>query len=77
MLVLRTEDLFKRTVDILKLVLNFLGLPDWEPGPSEIHKNRDKDEYEQKMDPATTTVGIITVDLQRLAVKLVHNLAGA
>jgi hypothetical protein len=31
MLVLKSEDFFERPPDVLKLVLNFLGLPDWEP----------------------------------------------
>jgi hypothetical protein len=35
MLVLKSEDLFDRTPHALKHVLDFLGLPDWEPEASE------------------------------------------
>ena len=63
MLMLRSENLFECTADIPKLVLSFLDRPARKLGPSQIHKNRDKDEYEQKMDPAAPTAGIITVDL--------------
>lgn len=51
MLVLKSEDFFERELDTLKLVLDFLDLPDWEPeGASKIHN---KGYYKQKMDPAT------------------------
>jgi Sulfotransferase domain len=50
MLVLKSEDFFERTADTLKLVMDFLDLPDWEPPAWEI---RNKGDYEQKMDPAT------------------------
>jgi hypothetical protein len=55
MLVLKSEDLFKRPQETLKLVLDFLDLPDWEPEAWEkIPKKRNKGEsYEQKMDSAT------------------------
>ena len=55
MLVLKSEDLFERPQDTLKLVLNFLDLPDWEPEAWEkIPKKRNKNRaHEQKMDPAT------------------------
>jgi hypothetical protein len=49
MLVLNSEDFFEHTLDTLKLALNFLDLPDWEP---EAWKIRNKGEYKQKMDPA-------------------------
>jgi hypothetical protein len=52
MLVLKSEHLFQRVPDILKLVLNFLGLPDWEPEASKLSK-RNKGKYRQKMDPIT------------------------
>jgi hypothetical protein len=48
MLVLNSEDFFERPSDILKLVLDFLDLPDWKP-PAWEHHNRG--DYEQ-MDPA-------------------------
>ena len=50
MLVLKSEDFFERTPETLKLVLDFLGLPDWEP---EAWKIILKGEYDQEMDPAT------------------------
>jgi hypothetical protein len=50
-LVLKSEDLFERELYTLKLVLDFLDLPDWEPdGASKICN---KGHYKQKMDPAT------------------------
>ena len=48
MLVLKSEDFFERPQDVLKDVLNFLDLPEWEPEDWEIRK---KGGYEQKMDP--------------------------
>ncbi len=54
MLVLKSEDFFERPTETLKVVLGFLGLPDWEPEASEIpNEHKNKGEYEQKMDPAT------------------------
>ena len=50
MLVLNSEDFFERAPETLKLVLNFLHLPDWEP---ETWKIRNKGSYEQEMNPAT------------------------
>ena len=50
MLVLKSEDLFERTLETLKLVLDFLGLFDWEPEAVEI---RNKGRYGQEMNPAT------------------------
>jgi hypothetical protein len=50
MLVLKSEDLFEHTLETLKLVLDFLDLPDWEP---EATKIRNKGRYEQEMDPVT------------------------
>ena len=50
MLVLKSEDFFQRTPEALKLVLNFLHLPDWKPRTLEI---RNKGHYEQEMNPAT------------------------
>src|SRR5215204_30223 len=50
MLVLNSEDFFERAPETLKLVLNFLQLPGWEP---ETWKIRNKGSYEQEMNPAT------------------------
>ncbi len=54
MLVLKSENFFERTADTLKLVLDFLDLPDWKPQTREIiPKKRHKGKYKQQMDPAT------------------------
>ncbi len=50
MLVLKSEDFFEGELETLKLVLDFLDLPDWEPEASEV---RNKGHYERKMDPGT------------------------
>jgi Sulfotransferase domain len=50
MLVLKSEDFFERELDTLKVVLDFLDLPDWEP--EEAPKIHNKGHYKQKMDPA-------------------------
>jgi hypothetical protein len=50
MLVLKSEDFFERPKETLKGVLDFLGVPEWEPEALEV---RQKGRYEQKMDPAT------------------------
>ena len=47
---LKSEDFFERPKETLKVVLNFLGLPDWEPEAWEFRK---KGRYERGMDPAT------------------------
>ena len=52
MLVLKSEDFFERPVETLKPVLEFLGLPDWEPEASALVNRRNEGEYEQEMDPA-------------------------
>ncbi len=52
MLVLKSEDFFGGPVQTLKIVLGFLGLPEWEPDPSELQRKRNSRKYE-KMDPAT------------------------
>ena len=48
MLVLKSEDFFERPQETLKIVLDFLDLPHWEPEALEVRK---KGSYEQKMDP--------------------------
>jgi len=50
MLVLKSEHFFERPLETLKLVLDFLDLPDWEPETWEIHN---KGHYEPEMDLAT------------------------
>jgi hypothetical protein len=50
MLVLKSEDLFERPQQTFKVVLDFLGLLEWEPETWEIRK---KGEYERGMDPST------------------------
>ena len=53
MLVLKSEDFFDRTLDTMKLVLDFLGLPDWEPGALEkTFTDRNEGHYKE-MDPVT------------------------
>jgi hypothetical protein len=53
MLMLKSEDLFERPRETLKLVLDFLDLPDWEPEASQLVGRRNKGEYEQEMNPST------------------------
>jgi hypothetical protein len=45
MLILKSEDFFERPRETLKLIFNFLDLPDWEPEASELG-NINKGEYE-------------------------------
>jgi hypothetical protein len=54
-LVLKSEDFYGRTTETLKIVLGFLGLPDWEPKDLErVPRKRNKGKsYDQEMDPAT------------------------
>ena len=49
MLVLKSERFFERTRDTLNLVVDFLGLPQWEPETLPYNVVR----YQQQMDPAT------------------------
>jgi hypothetical protein len=55
MLVLKSEDFFERPVETLKVVLDYLDLPEWEPKASELQnkKRRHEGGYEQQMDPST------------------------
>ena len=54
MLVLKSEDFFGHTPEILKLVLDFLELPESEPEFwKETPEKRNQGSYERKMDPAT------------------------
>jgi hypothetical protein len=52
MLVLKSEDFFDRPREILKPILDFLDLPDWEPSASELRDKVNKGGYAQRMDPA-------------------------
>jgi hypothetical protein len=52
-LILKSEDFFERPVEILKVVLTFLDLPDWQPEASELQQRRHTGTYKQKMDPST------------------------
>jgi hypothetical protein len=53
MLILKSEDFFERPVETLKVVLNFLELPDWQPEASKLQQRRHAGTYKQKMDPST------------------------
>jgi len=63
MLVLKSEDFFERPVETIKLALDFLDLPEWEPEAVEFRNKRAEDKYArdklnkgdygQRMDPAT------------------------
>jgi hypothetical protein len=53
MLVLKSEDFFERPMDTLKLLLNFLDLPTWEPKFWGLRYKPNKGNYKQKMDPVT------------------------
>ena len=48
MLILKSEDFFERPQETLKLMLDFLDLPDWKPEGWEIRK---RGGYEREMDP--------------------------
>jgi sulfotransferase family protein len=52
MLVLKSEDFFERPKETLKVVVDFLDLPDWEPGASELDHKLNKGGYELGMGPA-------------------------
>jgi Sulfotransferase domain len=52
MLVLKSEDFFEHPRETLKLVLDFLDLPDWGPEASELRDRVNKGGYKQRMDPA-------------------------
>jgi hypothetical protein len=52
MLVLKSEDIFEHPRKTLKLVVDFLDLPVWEPRGSELREKVNKGKYEQRIDPA-------------------------
>ncbi len=51
MLVLKSEEFFERPAETLKVALDFLDLPDWEPEASDLGQKRNTGKYEQEMDP--------------------------
>jgi sulfotransferase family protein len=54
LLVLKSEDFFENPEETLEVVLEFLGLPGWEPGDEELEGGkRNEGGYEEEMDPAT------------------------
>jgi hypothetical protein len=53
MLILKSEDFFERPVETLKVVLDFLELPDWQPEASDLEQRRHTGVYSKKMDPST------------------------
>jgi hypothetical protein len=53
MLILKSEGFYERPVQTLKVVLEFLDLPDWEPEASELPKKRNTGNYEGGMAPET------------------------
>ena len=53
LLVVKSEDLFERMPATLRVILNFLNLPDWEPEASKAVDNRNKGRYMQVLDPVT------------------------
>ncbi|MBA2535548.1 MAG: sulfotransferase domain-containing protein [Rubrobacter sp.] len=54
MLVLKSEDLFMRTPEVLRLVLGYLELPEWELETREkTGEKRNEGDYKRGIDPAT------------------------
>ncbi len=54
LLVLKSEDFFESPQQTLKVVLEFLDLPDWEPGAEELMgSKRNEGDYGWEMDPDT------------------------
>jgi Sulfotransferase domain len=53
MLVLKSEEFFENPKQTLKVVLDFLELPEWEPEPSLLQWKRNTGGYGQGMDPST------------------------
>ena len=53
MLILKSEDFFADPRGMLKSVLDFLDLPDWEPEASDLGEKRNKGSYHREMDPDT------------------------
>jgi hypothetical protein len=53
LLVLKSEDLFENPHETLKTVLEFLGLPQWEPEAEELMGGKRNEGRYEEMDPAT------------------------
>ncbi len=53
MLVLKSEDFYERTPETLKLVLDFLRLPDWQPEPSVLSTLSKRQNRYPRMNSAT------------------------
>jgi hypothetical protein len=54
MLVLKSEDLFEHTPETLKVTLDFLGLPSWQPETwGETPTDRNEGNYARRINPAT------------------------
>jgi hypothetical protein len=53
LLVLKSEDFFENPIETLQVVLEFLGLPEWEPEDSGLENKRNAGEYEGGMNPST------------------------
>jgi hypothetical protein len=54
MLVLKSEDLFAHTPETLKIILDFLELPEWKPESwRETPQKRNEGTYKRRIDPAT------------------------
>jgi hypothetical protein len=54
LLVLKSEDFFENHTETLEVVLEFLGLPEWEPEASELEGGkRNAGRYGEEMDPST------------------------
>jgi hypothetical protein len=52
MLIIKSEDFFENPKETVKLSLDFLGLPAWEPEASQLGDKRNTGEYEEGMSPA-------------------------
>jgi hypothetical protein len=53
LLVLKSEDLFERPHETIMLVLEFLGLPQWEPEAEELMGGKRNEGRYEEMNPAT------------------------
>jgi hypothetical protein len=54
LLVLKSEDFFEKPKQTLKVVLQYLELPEWEPGEEVLEGGkRNEGNYDQEMDPST------------------------
>ena len=53
LLVLKSEDFFEHPQETLRVVLEFLGLPEWEPEAEELKGGKRNEGRYEEMDPAT------------------------